>query len=299
MDNIIHKTRSAFTFNHLYVIESLDINDGDKLTGSNLLKKLMPIAKQCRCLTTEVISVENAKQWHEAMDYLVKVSKDGQRPIIHFEIHGTEEKNGLYIKNGDVIEWLDVLKRISDVNYACDCNLFVSFAVCYGQYLVQFIKVSNRMPFCMSLGSFGELYEEDIEVCFFAFYEELLTSFDIDKAYQALINAHSDKQSNYCLIKADVLFAKVYRGYFEKMCTITALKKRAEKEFSAHLKKFRGITKKQRCLFVNDFIRCERENREKDYWDYCTTYFQLEEHPENLYRFLIFRTTNDLLNSKN
>lgn len=298
MDNIIHKTRSAFTFNHLYVIESLNINDGDKLTGSNLLEKLIPIAKQCRCLSTAVISVENAKQWHEAMDCLVKVSKEGQRPIIHFEIHGTEEKNGLYIKNGDVIEWPDVMKRISDVNYACNCNLFVSFAVCYGQYLAQFIKVSNRMPFCISLGSFDELYEDDIEVCFFAFYEELLTNFDIDKAYQTLINAHSDKQPNYSLIKADVLFANVYKNYLEKKCTSTALKMRAEEALRANPEKFRGMTNEQRDRFINDFIRCEQENREKDYWNCCVKYFQLIEHPENLNRFLIFRTTEDLLNLK-
>lgn len=34
-----------FNFNSLYVIESLDVNDGDTLTGTNLLNKLQPYAE--------------------------------------------------------------------------------------------------------------------------------------------------------------------------------------------------------------------------------------------------------------
>ena len=41
-DTIIFKTPSAFSFNYLYVVESLDVSDGDKLKGTALLENLKP-----------------------------------------------------------------------------------------------------------------------------------------------------------------------------------------------------------------------------------------------------------------
>ena len=296
-DTIIFKTPSAFSFNYLYVVESLDVSDGDKLTGTALLENLKPYAEKCKCLSTALITVETADQWREAMDYLRGKAAEGQRPIVHFEIHGTEEMDGLYIKNGDVIGWKEVLQRISDINYASECNLLVSFAVCYGQYLAQFINAYKQMPFCISLGSFEELYEDDLEVRFFAFYKELLTSFDVDKAYQALLDARKEMPSNYCPIKADVLFAQVMKGYLEKECNRVALKLRAESEMNAAPEKFGRLTKEQRRQFVKDFRKAEREYHEKYYQESVENYFQLRKNPNNRGRFLIYNSTEELLDA--
>lgn len=297
MNTILHHTSSVLSFDSLYVIESLDINDGDTLTGTKLLNNLKPYAAATKALSTYLITVETAEQWRQAMEFLRDKASEGQRPIIHFEIHGTEEKDGLYIKNGNIVYWQEVLQRISDINYASGCNLLVSFAVCYGQYLAQFINAFNRMPFCFSLGSFEELYEDDLEIRFFAFYKELLTSFNLDKAYQALVDVRKEMPSNYYPIKADVLFAKVMKGYLENNCSRVALKLRAESEMEAAPEKFGHFTKEQRRQFVKDFRKAERENHEKFYQESVENYFQLKEHPENRNRFLIFNSTEELLNA--
>ena len=295
-DTIIFKTPSAFTFNYLYVIESLDENDGDKLTGTALLERLKPYSENCS-LSSALITVNTAKQWRDAMAYLREKALEGQRPIVHFEIHGTEEMDGLYINNGEVIYWPEVLQRISDINYACECNLLVSFAVCYGQYLARYINALKRMPFCISLGSFEVLYEDDLEERFFAFYKELLTSFDVDKAYQALLNARKEMPSNYYPIKADVLFARVMKDYLENKCTKIALKLRAESEMDAAPEKYGHFTKEQRRQFVKDFRKVERDNHENYYHESVENYFQLKRFPNNRERFLIFDTTEELLNA--
>ena len=295
MNTILHQTKSEFEFNYIYVIESLDTNEGDTLTGKNLLEKLKPYADQVKALSTGLITVESAAQFWDAMDYICQKAAEGERPVIHFEIHGTDEKDGLYIKNGDVIEWPEVLYRISDINYASGCNLMVSFAVCYGQYLAQFINATKKMPFCISLGSFEELYEDDLEVRFFAFYKELLASFNIDKAYKALLDAKQDMPSNYSIIKADVLFANVMKSYLDTQCSRTALKQRAEYEMDSNPAKFGNLTKEERRQFIKDFRRCERENHEKYYWESVESYFLLRERPENKHRFLIFDSTEMLL----
>lgn len=296
MDTILFNSPSVFNFNSLYVIESLDVNDGDTLTGTNLLNKLQPYAEASGVLTA-LITVETANQWFEAMEYLRKKALEGQRPIIHFEIHGTEDKDGLYIKNGDVIKWPDILQCISDINYAGRCNLAVSFAVCYGQYLAEYINAYNRMPFCYSLGSFEELYEDDLEIRYFAFYKELLTSFNLNKAYQALLDARKDMPSNYCSIQADMLFNQVMKGYLENKCSRVALKLRAESEMDAAPERFGYLTKEQRRQFVKDFRKVERKNHENYYRESVENYFQLKEHPENRNRFLIFNSTEELLNA--
>lgn len=295
MNTILHQTKSEFEFNYIYVIESLDTNEGDTLTGKNLLEKLKPYADQVKALSTGLITVESAAQFWDAMDYICQKAAEGERPVIHYEIHGTDEKDGLYIKNGEVIKWPEVLSRISDINYASGCNLLTSFAVCYGQYLAQFINAGKRMPFCISLGSFEELYEDDLEVRFFAFYQELLTSFNIDQAYQALLAADPDMPSNYSLIKSDVLFANVMKDYLDTQCSRTALRLRAEDEMNSNPDKFGHFTKEQRRQFIKDFRRCEREHHEQYYKESVEEYFQLREHPENKNRFLILDSTDALL----
>jgi hypothetical protein len=297
MGTILHQTKSAFEFNSLYVIESLDVNEGDKLTGTCLLENLRPYAEQCEALSTALITVEDAVQFRNVMEWLEDKAKEGQRPVLHFEIHGTDTMDGLYIKNGDVIEWPEVLSRISEINYASGCNVLATFAVCYGQYLAQYINVGRRMPFCISLGSFKELYEDDLELRFFAFYKELLTSFNIDKAYQSLLDAAPERPSNYSIIKADVLFANVMKSYLDTQCSRTALKLRAENEMDSNPLKFGNFTKEQRRQFIKNFRRSEREHHELYYKESVEEYFQLKEHPENRDRFLILESTDALLQS--
>ena len=223
MNTILHQTKSEFEFNYIYVIESLDTNEGDTLTGKNLLENLKPYADQAKALSTGLITVESAAQFWDAMDYICQKAAEGERPVIHFEIHGTDEKDGLYIKNGDVIEWPEVLYRISDINYASGCNLMVSFAVCYGQYLAQFINATKKMPFCISLGSFEELYEDDLEVRFFAFYKELLASFNIDKAYKALLLTMSQVKDK--MKEISILWNQVYeKSISSKILDVVSVK---------------------------------------------------------------------------
>jgi hypothetical protein len=153
------------------------------------------------------------------------------------------------------------------------------------------------MPFCISLGSFKELYEDDLELRFFAFYKELLTSFNIDKAYQSLLDAAPERPSNYSIIKADVLFANVMKSYLDTQCSRTALKLRAENEMDSNPLKFGNFTKEQRRQFIKNFRRSEREHHELYYKESVEEYFQLKEHPENRDRFLILESTDALLQS--
>ncbi len=296
MDTNIFQTTSALSFNCLYVIESLIEKNGDKLTGTALLERLKPYADKCK-ISTARITVNTAQQWRDAMEFLRKKAIEGQRPIVHFEIHGTDNKDGLYINNGDIIYWQEVLQLISDINYASECNLLVSFAVCYGQYVAQYIDTFKRMPFCYSLGSFDVLYEDDLEERFFAFYKEFLTSFDFDKAYQALLDVREEMASNYCPFKADVLFARVMKQYLENQCTDTALKLRAESVMDANPERCGLFTEEQKKQFVEDFRKVEKQNREKYYQEYVENYFQLKRYPNNRNRFLIYNTTKELLNA--
>ena len=153
------------------------------------------------------------------------------------------------------------------------------------------------MPFCLSLGSFEELYEDDLEERFFAFYKELITNLDVDKAFKALIDAKKDMPSKYTLIKADVLFAQVLKSYLENKYTRKALKQRAEESIVDFPEKFKDMTPKEIRQFKKDFLRCERENHEDLYKESYENYFQLKEHPENKERFLIFTSTEELLNA--
>lgn len=62
MNTILHHTSSVLTFDSLYVIESLDVNDGDTLTGTNLFNNLKPYTEMAKAISPFLISVETAEQ---------------------------------------------------------------------------------------------------------------------------------------------------------------------------------------------------------------------------------------------
>lgn len=144
------------------------------------------------------------------------------------------------------------------------------------------------MPFCGVLESFDEIYEQDLKIRFQEFYEEFFYSLDLNKAYQNLIDANEKLDADYRYYLADELFLKSYKGYIEKECSPESIEKRAKECFDPSKGDDLGA-------FIIVFSQCEKEQRNEDYRELRDKFFMINKFPQNLQRFNLPNTTEELL----
>lgn len=279
---------SNFKFNTLYILESL--NGDDSKTGKELYDELSNwINLVHKDLRLDYKSLEGRQDFLYFFDFLYNdVSENGCVPLLHFEIHGDSEYRGLTLSNGELVSFPEFGECLQKINMATGCNLFISLAVCYGLRTMFEIHTSMVMPFCGVLGSFYKLYEEDLRIRFYVFYEEFFNSLDLVSAYRALLNANGGLDANYCCYMADKLFIKSYKGYLEKECSPERIDERAQESYDSNLPYDLETFKK---LFKEE----ELKRRDTDYKAIRDRFFMINEFPENKSRFSLPETTEQLL----
>ncbi len=122
---------SEFQFNKVYVIESLD-SEEEKLTGQELYNDLLRWKEyQVKDFKSDLIQVSNKSEFKAALDRIKEeCTTKGFYPIIHFEVHGSEDKSGLILNSGELIKWSELYKDLIEINSIIGNNLFITLAVC-------------------------------------------------------------------------------------------------------------------------------------------------------------------------
>lgn len=284
---------SYLRFNRFYVIESLIPEEGDTLTGTKLMEDLKPTCESLRCLTSGLFTVNSLEQWEVTMQNILDNTDKDNIPLLHFEIHGSDDKSGLYLNNGDIVSWSNLLGWLSRINQKSRCNLFVTFAVCYSLHIFEYVNIYGLMPFCGTIGTLDEQEETDLYLKYKGFYQEFLTSLDIDKAFEVLKATNPDAEYDYKHMRADWVFNVAQYGYLTKDCTRTALKLRAEKTIADKHLVFKDKADKRK--FIKDFRNQEHIHREDHYLECLENYYMFKVYPENQNRFLYYNTTTELL----
>jgi hypothetical protein len=153
------------SFNCIYVIQSLP--DHETQTGSLLYQDINIRTFRYEHLKAKLINITSKKELQQALyDLNEAFFFQGLVPYLHFEIHGSKE--GLVLKNGELVEWESLRPLLSTINYNIKNNLFVSLATCYGAYLFSAVEMTERIPFCGFVGPAHEFWEKRI------FMEQLL-----------------------------------------------------------------------------------------------------------------------------
>ncbi|PWA07538.1 hypothetical protein [Flavobacterium laiguense] len=136
---------------HIVVIQSLF--DGDKKTGEELYNDTIKmqieyVQAQDIKMSHSFHNVEDKEALIEVLKYYgVNSSYMQGGVVIHLEIHGLDNLQGLILKNNSTITWevLSDLFRVINVN---TCNkLYVTMATCYGRYLYKGIDPKKKSPY--------------------------------------------------------------------------------------------------------------------------------------------------------
>jgi hypothetical protein len=219
----------ALDFNKIYVIESLGAKLGDSLTGTELYNSVIkhfPLTHGQ--VNTQLISVNTRGELFSALDLIEsECFRLAVKPIIHFELHGLRDLSGMGLNNG-YVTWEDLYPKLSTINEASKWSLFITMAVCFGNYAMSLIKAQKPSPYKAVVGSFDSLYVWDLEIRYNAFYQELRNSLDLDQSMDALRTSNPGLDADYRLIDAEQTFKNVYQKYFDSKFSPSGLQARAD-----------------------------------------------------------------------
>lgn len=268
-------------FNRIYILESLKSEERE--TGTELHNDLLKWKNAYHPDFESVLKNPiNRNDFFSACDeILYKCINEGISPIIHFEIHGADDQSGLVLSSGELVTWDELSQKIRPINHHLQNGLFITMGVCHGCYFMSKDVVDQPSLFQGIVASFDTLYNRDIYIQFYSFYEELFSSFDFNKAYLKLIEANPDTSPhakyNYACYSSEYIFAMVQTDYDEKKCSETAFKQRALEEIAAGNLTF--ISRQDKRAKIREFVKRGLKTKEKYFAEAYRRYFMLDDFP--------------------
>lgn len=181
-----------FTLSKIFILESLF--DNDLKTGKELFSDVIrwKIHNEKR-LEVEHLEISNLKDFGEAMSKITSQSNTGVSPLIHFEMHGSKNKDGLILKSRELIDWNYLSNLTREINIASRNNLTISLATCYGAYFLTSIEINKACPFSCCLSTTDISTSEEISKGFSAFFDTLLTNYNINISVSELNKSANNK----------------------------------------------------------------------------------------------------------
>jgi len=194
------------TFDKVIVIQSLEINSQVDNTGFHLYKDVLLIREFqfSGQFTSEFYDIDSKAN----LDILFKniISEIVSKkiiPVLHFEIHGNDK--GLRLKNGDFIDWPELLQFFEKINGITNNNLLVTFATCFSSYILFHIDLTKKCPFWSYVSTHKEIDNDDIAVSYTDFYDILLTTKSFDSAINALVKHSHDRGLGLKFLSTEML----------------------------------------------------------------------------------------------
>jgi len=278
-----------FTFNKIYVIESLSLDE--TLTGTLLYNDLLRWKEKDHNYQIQA-KLDPVADRHAFLKVFRDIQSEcrtsGIYPIIHLEIHGSEDLDGLVLKSGELVTWEELRSALEEINLIVGNNLFLTLAVCHGAFLLGICRVHQRAPFWGFIGSFETIYSYDLLMRYTEFYTELLTSFEFDKALAALRTANPSLPADYRFINSQITFINVYDKYLREKASKTGFNKRKHEVIPEQKLSFRN--RKEKRHFQKVFVKIGRGSREKYFREHSRTFFMLDVFPANKNRFQVGST---------
>lgn len=168
-----------FNFNTIYIIESLF--DQDEKTGKILFNDTIKRnSERTGLFHTKFLAIANKAAFIECLKTINNYSIKGYYPFIHFEIHGSENKDGLILKSGELITWNELANETRQINITTKNNLVISLSTCYGAYFSTEIEILKAAPFCGCVCATSKIPEYEIIPRFTIFFETFYDSRDFD-----------------------------------------------------------------------------------------------------------------------
>lgn len=284
-----------FRFNKIYVIESLQ---DERQTGQELYDDIINRRSYNQsALDTEYVQVLSLEDWSFTIKRIIQEVKDDQViPILHLELHGSSNHDGLVLAKGDLIPWSDFVSDMRCINIETQNNLFITMGVCFGMEILFHTSLGEPSPFFGIIASLYALQNSDILIRYSEFYNEFLQSFDIAKSLLCLFKANPNRPQEYSFVNAPELFRIIYKNYLKTQFTSDAIKKRiSDTIMEGETKCGVNLTSKEKKVFASKFKKELKKTKNPLYLSHFNKFLMCDKFETCKERFAIPRTTEEFL----
>jgi hypothetical protein len=168
---------------HIIVIESLD---NERRTGTELYNdSIKRYIEFHNSKMTHNLHIVNSKlELIEILNYYVcnSLYMPGGL-LIHFEMHGAEDRSGLVLSDGSLITWVELVELFRKININTTNNLHLSLATCYGRYLYKGVDFKMKSPYSSYISSSTTAKPIEIIEQFSILFDNLISNGNLVKAY--------------------------------------------------------------------------------------------------------------------
>ena len=209
----------TFNINVLYLITSP--RPGEEGVARRLVESIHDVSNNGGHFNFTAGTIHTAEGFFQLLDEVYKGIKDGIRPMLHFDMHGSQEE-GLEIgPSGEFIDWETVIECLRFLNAELKNELVVAITACHGLHTILPISLEKESPFLCLVAPEGEINIGSIEDNVPKFYQELFQSRSLVGACGKLGNTFNYFHS------AEFLFNILIR-YFKEQCKGAGGRKRRE-----------------------------------------------------------------------
>lgn len=270
---IKHKTDSRF--NRLIIIHNPI--DNELNTGAEIEQY------------TEFLSIEYSfiKTYHKiySKECLVKLLQEIAEkcsnaeiyPILHFDLHGDENKKGLIITSKDnkneFIDWNEFTDLCRKINILTNNNLIIVLASCNGYHAITNVDIKLPTPYYLLIGSPRPISAGYINERFPKFYNSLFKSNNIYEAIEFIkdmfIQYHCEK-----------LLLECYAKYYLDSC----IGKNRNKRVNKIIKKF-NIKNREKVKKLKKKLKHQISKLSNQKFEFNKTTFLMSNNADNISRF--------------
>jgi hypothetical protein len=215
----------GFEFNKIIIIESLpkhedQIRNGSEISsGEYYTTEFFPYCNTLRdeAIPFELIKVNSKDELLRTLQSInEEIKENGQYPILHFEIHGTENQDSISINNGDFLGWRVLLDVLTEINISTSNNLFVIFATCSGAFNLKYIMPrETAFPYYAALAPDNPDMPILLEERYSLFYLDLLVSGNLENAFRMVT-----QESRYARIILSTCEYYLYQAFQQEYLKI-------------------------------------------------------------------------------
>lgn len=103
--------------------------------------------------------------------------------LIHLEMHGDVNLNGLVLSNNSLLSWKELAEALRPINIKTSNSLYLSMATCNGRFLYKGVDVYLKSPYSCYISASTEVSPENIIDEFTILFENLIDQGNLIRAY--------------------------------------------------------------------------------------------------------------------
>lgn len=172
---------------HIFVIQGLF--DEDRPTGEELYNDV--IKRRIDLIQSETIKMTHAyfdvKDKNAFIDSLKYIQANAPYLsgglLIHFEMHGSSEKDGLVLGDSSLVTWKEIVELLRPINISTCNKLFVTLATCFGRYMYLGVDPDLKSPYQAYISASREVLVYEVLESFNTLFEILIDCGDLVHSY--------------------------------------------------------------------------------------------------------------------